>query len=126
MSTLAHFDSRSPAGLLALQSLPRIGRATVLGAMLHGAKLEDLLERHGVRLTEAFAQAQIDLERYRDAGVELLTFFDERYPERLRELADPPPLIYVRGDVDVLARERLVALVGTREPTAFGMPRRQT
>jgi DNA processing protein len=121
MSTLAPFDCRSPAGLLTLQSLPRVGPTTALRATLDSAKLENLLERHDARLAEAFAQAEVDLERYGDAEVELLTFFDERYPERLRELADPPPLIYVRGDVDVLARERLAALVGTREPTAFGI-----
>ncbi|HSZ69832.1 MAG TPA: DNA-processing protein DprA [Solirubrobacteraceae bacterium] len=58
---------------------------------------------------------------YASASVELLTFFDERYPERLRELSDPPPLIYVRGDVGLLAREKLAAVVGTREPTVFGI-----
>jgi DNA processing protein len=49
-----------------------------------------------------------------------LTLSDERYPDRLRHLSDPPPLLYVRGDVELLARERLVAVIGTREPTVFG------
>ena len=49
-----------------------------------------------------------------------LTFSDERYPDRLRELSDPPAVLYVRGDVELLARERLVAVIGTREPTVFG------
>jgi DNA processing protein len=120
MSTLAPCDFRSPAGLLALQSLPRIGPATALRATLRTTRLEGLLERHGARLEAALAVARAELQRYADAEVELLTFFDERYPERLRELSDPPPLIYVRGDVDLLARERLAALVGTRQPTALG------
>jgi DNA processing protein len=46
---------------------------------------------------------------------------DKRYPDRLRNLSDPPPLLYVRGNVGLLARERLVAVVGTREPTVFGI-----
>ena len=50
-----------------------------------------------------------------------LTLSDERYPDRLRELSDPPKSLYVRGDVELLARERLVAVVGTREPTVFGI-----
>jgi DNA processing protein len=49
-----------------------------------------------------------------------LPFSDERYPDRLRDLSEPPPVLYVRGDVELLARERLVAVVGTREPTIFG------
>jgi len=52
--------------------------------------------------------------------IQELTSSDERYPDRLRRLSDPPPLLYVRGDVELLARERLVAVVGTREPTVFG------
>ncbi len=54
------------------------------------------------------------------ADVHELTLSDKRYPARLRNLSDPPPLLYVRGDVELLARERLVAVVGTREPTVFG------
>jgi DNA processing protein len=54
------------------------------------------------------------------ADVHELTLSDERYPDRLRNLSDPPPLLYVRGDIDLLAREQLVAVVGTREPTVFG------
>ena len=54
------------------------------------------------------------------ADVHELTLSDKRYPARLRNLSDPPPLLYVRGDVELLTRERLVAVVGTREPTVFG------
>lgn len=53
-------------------------------------------------------------------GVQALGYLDERYPARLRELSDAPPLLYVAGDAAILARERLVAVVGTREPTRIG------
>ena len=53
--------------------------------------------------------------------IQELTPSDEHYPDRLRNLSDPPPLLYVHGDVELLARERLVAVVGTREPTVFGI-----
>jgi len=121
MTTLATTDLRSPAGFLALQSLPRVGPATALRATLHATDMERLLERHGAQLDEALAQSRASLGDYANAGVELVSFFDERYPERLRELSDPPPLLYVRGDVGLLAREKLVAVVGTRKPTVFGV-----
>lgn len=121
MTALAANDFRSPAGFLALQSLPRVGPATALRATLHATQMERLLERHGSRLDEAFGRAQARVADYATADVELLTFFDKRYPDRLRDLSDPPPLLYVRGDVDLLAREQLVAVVGTREPTVFGI-----
>jgi DNA processing protein len=58
---------------------------------------------------------------YQRAGVRLVGLLDEGYPRRLRALSDPPRVLYVRGDVAVLARERLVAIVGTREPTPSGI-----
>ncbi len=114
-------DFRSPAGLLALQSLPRVGPATALRATLHAASMGRLVERHGSRLDKAFERARARVEECANADIELLSFFDERYPNRLRELSDPPPLLYVRGDADLLAGEKLVAVVGTRDPTAAGV-----
>jgi DNA processing protein len=41
------------------------------------------------------------------------------YPERLREIYDPPPVLWVRGDVKLLSRPA-IAVVGTRHPTPYG------
>jgi DNA processing protein len=49
----------------------------------------------------------------------LLPYHDPRYPPLLRQIADPPPLLFVRGDVEVLSRPQL-AIVGSRRPTADG------
>jgi DNA processing protein len=121
MSTPASADFRSPAGFLALQSLPRVGPATALRATLHATQMDRLRERHGARLDDALEQAEARLADYAGADVTLLTFFDEGYPDRLRDLPDPPPLLYVRGDASLLGSERLAAVVGTREPTVFGV-----
>lgn len=120
MTSLAANDFRSAAGFMALQSLPRVGPVTALNATLHATQLEQLLERHGSEVDVAFELAQQRMTDYADAHVQLVSFFDERYPNRLRGLSDPPPLLYVRGDVELLAREHLAAVVGTREPTVFG------
>ena len=49
----------------------------------------------------------------------IITFFDEAYPARLKELPDAPPILYVRGDIDYLMQPQL-AMVGSRNPTAAG------
>ena len=55
-----------------------------------------------------------------EAGYEALTWLDEGYPERLREIAQPPPVLYANGRIE--ARDRwAVAVVGTRKPTAYGI-----
>ena len=41
------------------------------------------------------------------------------YPERLKEIYDPPPVLWVRGDVSLLSRPS-IAVVGTRHPTPYG------
>jgi DNA processing protein len=48
-----------------------------------------------------------------------LTPEDEAYPDRLLEIYDPPPVLWVRGDVRQLSRAG-IAVVGTRHPTPYG------
>ena len=52
-------------------------------------------------------------------GASLVTFRCAAYPERLKEIYDPPPVLWVRGDVSLLSRPA-VAVVGTRHPSPYG------
>ena len=58
--------------------------------------------------------------RMLDAGINALTRDDDRYPRRLREIPDPPPLLYIRGEL-VERDEWSLAIVGTRRPTSYGV-----
>jgi DNA processing protein len=60
------------------------------------------------------------LERMEALGGWVLTPLDAAYPARLHELDDPPRIVYGLGDPACLAGERLVAVVGTRRPSAIG------
>ena len=57
--------------------------------------------------------------RVREQGANLLTPEDDDYPERLLEISDPPPVLWVRGDTKLL-NEPGVAVVGTRHPSPYG------
>ncbi len=50
----------------------------------------------------------------------LLTPLDTGYPAGLHDIEEPPPVVYGLGDAAALTGERLVAVVGTRRPTAAG------
>ena len=50
----------------------------------------------------------------------LIPLSDPRYPPALLHIPDPPPLLWVHGDASLLARQRLLAVVGTRHPSAQG------
>jgi DNA processing protein len=67
----------------------------------------------------ARSAAEQEWARMLAQGVALLTFGDEAYPARLKEIFDPPPVMWVRGDVGLLARTS-IAVVGTRHPSPYG------
>jgi DNA processing protein len=60
------------------------------------------------------------IERFRDEGVEAITYFDDNYPEMLREIGDPPPIIYVRGDIESFKYD-YIAIVGTTQANQSGI-----
>ncbi len=70
---------------------------------------------------EPALQAAIDqaLDWLRTDGHHLLTLADPHYPRALYALADPPPILYAHGRLDVLNRPML-AIVGARHATADG------
>lgn len=55
-----------------------------------------------------------------DSGCGVMTLADSDYPERLREIFDPPPVLWVRGDRALLSRPA-IAVVGTRAPSPYGI-----
>lgn len=80
----------------------------------------------GLRLAQAIASAsaqidaEVELALAAQHGIRLFTWEDEAYPRLLREISDPPPVLYVRGDFapqDKLA----VAIVGSRHATSYGL-----
>ena len=60
-----------------------------------------------------------EVERLARCGVTALTWHDEEYPRRLKEIADAPPVLYCRGTLHP-DDETSVAVVGTRRPTDYG------
>jgi DNA processing protein len=61
------------------------------------------------------------VEALQKKGVHLLRMTDPAYPAALRDLADPPPLLYVVGEVGAQDR-RAVSMVGTTKPSERGRP----
>lgn len=53
------------------------------------------------------------------SGAGMVTWWDTDYPQSLREIAQPPPLLIYKGNLDALSR-RGVGVVGTRKPTPGG------
>lgn len=86
-----------------------------------GLKPETIRDLHDGELPE---RADAELERLAPLGVEVLTLGDDDYPPLLREIPDPPLVLYVRGLRDA-AREALaapcLAIVGSRRSSSYGI-----
>ncbi|MCL2391726.1 MAG: DNA-processing protein DprA [Oscillospiraceae bacterium] len=54
-------------------------------------------------------------------GCRAITFNDALYPERLRNIYDPPLVLYTRGVMPAIDEEPVVSIVGTRQCTPYGM-----
>lgn len=61
-----------------------------------------------------------ELERTESLGIEMIPLGDPRYPSLLKESADPPLVLYVRGSF-VESDQAAVAIVGSRHPSLYGL-----
>jgi DNA processing protein len=63
--------------------------------------------------------AREEIARAAAMGATLISMEDPCYPPRLREIYDPPLILYIRGNSEVLTKPG-IAMVGTRHPTPYG------
>ncbi len=63
--------------------------------------------------------AQEELGRATSLGVRIVALEDPGYPAQLKQIYDPPLVLYVRGNSEVISRPG-IAVVGTRHPTPYG------
>src|SRR5579864_4310894 len=63
--------------------------------------------------------AREEMARASAEGATVISLDDPCYPPRLKEIYDPPLILYVRGNVEALIKPG-IAMVGTRHPTPYG------
>ena len=64
--------------------------------------------------------AHDEAAKSRGLGIQLIALEDPAYPARLRQIYDPPLLLYVRGNAGALSQPG-IAVIGTRHPTPYGI-----
>jgi DNA processing protein len=142
MSTLSQDATNAPVpaleedrlAWLALTLAPGLGPKRILDAMaqldapsqiftLQLTALEGLrFPAHAAQFIfdgKARAAAEAEWAKVAAQGATLISFGCPEYPERLREIYDPPPVLWVRGRAELLARPA-IAIVGTRHPSPYG------
>lgn len=103
---ISRFGSPQAAYMASLTELESVGLpAPVCQALFAQAGLKD---------------AEKEIEAAAKLACQLVTYTSDVYPPMLREIADPPLVLYARGDVRALS-QLAVAVVGTRRPSAYGL-----
>ncbi|MDH4222059.1 MAG: DNA-processing protein DprA [candidate division Zixibacteria bacterium] len=106
ISLLNHFDSPEKvfsASLKELEQIPDIGR--VVAKSIKDFNLWDEAEKQSTRIVEE--------------GINFITLNSGEYPVNLKNIYDPPPYLFLKGE---LKKEdnRALAIIGTRTPSAYG------
>ncbi|EKD41180.1 MAG: hypothetical protein ACD_73C00812G0003 [uncultured bacterium] len=68
--------------------------------------------------TQQIPEAKI--KKFLESGVSFITYQNDVFPQRLKQIPSFPPFLFTWGDVDLLNKDKMIALVGTRSPTHYG------
>ena len=96
------------------QAMFRASRTELEGAGVSGALAQSISSGC------SFEDAVLQQEKMLETGTAAVAITDPRYPALLREIFDPPVLLFARGRTELLASVML-GVVGTRRPTPYGM-----
>lgn len=123
--------------VIAIQALPGVGPKTsrsLINFLAQATDEQEFIERvlgqqrttrRLARLTtksiqRAYGDALDVVSESAACGIDIHTILDSSYPSRLTALQDAPCVLFSRGGIAALHCDRLVAIVGTREPSPFG------
>lgn len=74
---------------------------------------------HSIANFNDWAEIDKEIQRARAAGIKMIPFSDAAYPGSLRAIADPPPLLYVKGELRD-NDSKAIAIVGSRSASDYG------
>src|SRR5215470_12395603 len=96
----------------------QIFAASRLSLEKEGLKLETIRELHDSEILE---KANAEIERLEQLGAVVITLEDADYPPLLREIHDPPIVLYVRGDLKRACARPCLSVVGSRRCSTYGV-----
>lgn len=122
--------------LIHIHTCRGIGWKTIRKFYAYDRTLQKIYDLSAVKLVELFSMKKehaahfykdlhettfSDLFReYQNKGIRVVTRFDEQYSQVLAEIADPPWVLYCKGDVSILNESHMLSVVGTRNPSKTG------
>jgi DNA processing protein len=89
--------------------------------ILNDGPEKDLFDERFSQYTYIHKEEIAKIETYCDQhNVSIITIADKAYSKQLRQINDPPLVLYAKGDVSLLNQDSSIAIVGTRKATMYG------
>lgn len=126
-TTLAKLPGVGPKTLIKLyksfpdlefEDLKESNSSLILNTIKYSKIVDTMLDKEYMK--SAFQKTELQIIDYKKSGVEVISIGDKRYPDILRQIEDPPSVLYCRGNLDALEIPKKVAIVGTRRATPKG------
>jgi len=121
--------------LLALHFIPGIGNQLIKQLIAYRGSAEAVFKTPRGKLVNVpgigaitaasivkgrpFQEAENEIRKMEAENAQIVFFYDKDYPARLKSIADAPTLLYTKGTID-FEKQKMVAIVGTRNATAYG------
>lgn len=122
--------------LLALSFAPGVGQKTLMQyaknikTSTSDLSYEQAIKRSRIsrikRITfstwqECLQKEQAEIAKANELKIDIVSYLDPEYPVNLLSLSDAPIILYVKGNYRVLNRTKIVAVIGTRTPSKYGV-----
>lgn len=117
LSALPGLSSRSVSALLRQFDDPM----AVYFASDYAAVVELTEKERGILADKDLRETERILAACEEKNIRILTLQDADYPQRLKEIHDPPAVLYLRGKLPYLDETPTIALVGTRKASPYGI-----
>lgn len=89
-----------------------ISKENIYNSFCELNKISNNIETH-------FNKSDIIIDECIKYDIGILSLFDDNYPKELRNIPDPPPILYIKGNINII-NNISIAVVGTRKPSNYG------
>lgn len=121
-------DKNKIIGLISLLELDKIGPAFIKKAVSNSCfestdiykEIKNITSSNNKNfdddaIYDAVEKAKEIIFKCKEEGISIIRLTSDDYPSLLKEIKDPPPVIYCKGNLDLLY-SKVVCIIGTREP----------
>ncbi len=86
------------------------------------ALINGVTEKHIEKLhNKSLCRAKEIMAECEALGIDILTIYDDLYPQQLKNIPDPPVLLYVKGSFPITKNIPAIGIVGSRRPSNYGV-----